>query len=70
MTPLSQQHCKPVDGQAPMATEAITTHLALVSGWALVNGAIEKAFSSVNCSLNQKNPINAIRKVPTPDQMA
>ena len=44
MTTLAQQHCKPVDGQPPFTAHEITHHLAMLSGWTVVDGAIQKRF--------------------------
>ncbi len=43
MTDLLKQHCQPLSG-APMPEADIAKHLRQVSGWALNDGAIEKAF--------------------------
>lgn len=42
--PLAQQHCKPLEGHAPMPAAQIETHLAQAPGWALVDGAIQKTY--------------------------
>jgi len=44
-TPLVEQRCKPLEGQAPMTPDQIEAHLALGTGWALVDGAIQKNYS-------------------------
>jgi 4a-hydroxytetrahydrobiopterin dehydratase len=44
-TPLVQQRCKPLEGQAAMTSQQIEAHLAQAPGWALVDGSIEKAYS-------------------------
>jgi 4a-hydroxytetrahydrobiopterin dehydratase len=48
MNVLKTQHCQPLEGQAPMNDVQISAHLARVSGWALVDGAIEKTFRFEN----------------------
>lgn len=48
MTDLLHQHCKPLEGQPPMAASEIEAHLRQVSGWQLAGGAIEKTFSFAN----------------------
>lgn len=45
---LSEQHCRPLEGQAPMDAQQIDAHLALVAQWALVDGAIEKTYRFTN----------------------
>jgi 4a-hydroxytetrahydrobiopterin dehydratase len=45
MTALAQQHCQALEGHAPMTAAQIEQHLALVTGWALVDGAIEKRYA-------------------------
>jgi 4a-hydroxytetrahydrobiopterin dehydratase len=42
--PLATQHCKPLEGHAPMAAADIERNLAQAPGWALVSGAIEKRY--------------------------
>jgi len=42
--PLATQHCRPQDGQPPMSAAQIAAQLALLPGWALVDGAIEKTY--------------------------
>ncbi len=44
MTDLTAQHCQPLEGQAPMPASEIERHLALVTGWQLRDGAIEKRY--------------------------
>ncbi len=44
MTDLARQHCRPLEGHAPMGTDEIERHLGLVRGWALRDGAIEKRY--------------------------
>jgi 4a-hydroxytetrahydrobiopterin dehydratase len=44
MNPLKTLHCRPLEGQPPMADADIQTHLAHVPGWALRDGAIEKSY--------------------------
>jgi 4a-hydroxytetrahydrobiopterin dehydratase len=44
MNPLAAQHCKPLEGQPPMAADDIEGHLAHAPGWALVEGAIQKRY--------------------------
>jgi 4a-hydroxytetrahydrobiopterin dehydratase len=41
---LVEQHCTPLEGQAPMTPAQIDAHLARVQGWALLDGAIDKTF--------------------------
>ncbi len=41
---LLQQRCCPLEGQPAMEAAQVGAHLALVDGWALVDGAIEKRF--------------------------
>ena len=43
-TDLTALRCRPLDGGEPMALEEIDDHLALVPGWALVHGALQKVF--------------------------
>jgi len=45
MNELAQRHCQPLEGHPPMADAEITSHLARVPGWALVDGAIQKSYS-------------------------
>jgi 4a-hydroxytetrahydrobiopterin dehydratase len=45
MNPFAQQHCQPLEGHAPMAAAEIEHHLAAAPGWALVSGAIERAYT-------------------------
>jgi len=44
MHPLAQQHCQPLEGQAPMTPAQIKKHLVAAAGWALADGAIQKRF--------------------------
>jgi len=44
MHPLTQQHCQPLEGHAPMTPAQIKKHLVAAAGWALVDGAIQKRF--------------------------
>lgn len=44
MHPLTQQHCQPLEGHAPMGADEIATHLKAAPGWSLVDGAIQKRF--------------------------
>lgn len=44
MNDLRQQRCRPLEGQPPMAADAIERRLRDAPGWTLVDGAIEKAF--------------------------
>ena len=44
MPALADQHCQPLEGQPPMAPDAIAQHLGRVTGWALVDGAIQKRY--------------------------
>jgi 4a-hydroxytetrahydrobiopterin dehydratase len=44
MNNLLHQRCQALRGGSPMDEAAIRTHLALVSGWQLQDGAIEKTF--------------------------
>jgi 4a-hydroxytetrahydrobiopterin dehydratase len=41
---LQQQTCQPLEGHAPMGADEIARHLAAFTGWALVDGAIEKTW--------------------------
>ncbi len=45
MTDLTQQHCRPLEGQPPMSAAEIQSHLAAAPGWALVDGAIQKHYA-------------------------
>ena len=47
MTALLQRRCQPVSG-APMAEAELREHLALVQGWQLREGAIEKTYAFQN----------------------
>jgi 4a-hydroxytetrahydrobiopterin dehydratase len=44
MNELKSLHCQPLEGQPPMAGADISAQLALVDGWALRDGAIEKTY--------------------------
>jgi 4a-hydroxytetrahydrobiopterin dehydratase len=44
MKSLAAQHCKPLEGQPPMAAAEIDAHLAHAPGWTLVDGAIQKRY--------------------------
>jgi 4a-hydroxytetrahydrobiopterin dehydratase len=44
-TDLTALRCKPLNGGRPMEMEEIDDHLALVPGWTLVHGALQKAFA-------------------------
>lgn len=44
MHPLTQQHCRALEGQPPMVADEIENHLARAPGWAVVEGAIQKRF--------------------------
>lgn len=44
-TDLSAMRCKPLDGGKPMGLAEIDDHLALVAGWSLVHGALQKGFA-------------------------
>jgi 4a-hydroxytetrahydrobiopterin dehydratase len=44
MIELKNQHCKTLDGQPPMSAAQIDAHLAQLPGWALHDGAIERAY--------------------------
>lgn len=44
MSPLADQHCRPLEGQPAMGAGDIERHLRDAPGWALVAGAIEKTF--------------------------
>jgi 4a-hydroxytetrahydrobiopterin dehydratase len=45
---LASLRCRALEGEAAMDAGAIQAHLALLSGWALSSGAIEKTFSFAN----------------------
>ena len=45
MNDLQLRHCQPLEGHAPMDAAAIAEHLERVPGWALADGAIERAFT-------------------------
>ncbi len=44
MHPLLNQRCQPMKGQPALSAEQVAAHLQQATGWALVDGAIEKAF--------------------------
>jgi len=44
MNELAARHCQPQKGQAAMTSAEVSAHLSQAAGWALVNGAIEKAY--------------------------
>ncbi len=44
MNDLKNQHCKPLEGQPPMAPAEIADHLARADGWVHRDGAIEKSW--------------------------
>jgi 4a-hydroxytetrahydrobiopterin dehydratase len=44
MDDLTQQRCKPLEGQPAMSATQVEAHLAKVRGWALKGGAIEKSW--------------------------
>jgi 4a-hydroxytetrahydrobiopterin dehydratase len=48
MTSLLGQRCRALEGHAPMSAADIEQHLKQVSGWRLVDGAIEKSFAFGN----------------------
>ena len=48
MTNLLHQRCQTLAGGSPMGDAEIRSHLALVSGWQLKDGAIEKTFAFRN----------------------
>jgi len=48
MTNLLHRHCQPLSGIAPMSPTEIHDHLAQLSGWQHVDGAIEKSFPFKN----------------------
>jgi 4a-hydroxytetrahydrobiopterin dehydratase len=48
MSNLLHQRCQALEGGAPMGDADIRHHLAQVSGWRLLDGAIEKTFSFRN----------------------
>jgi 4a-hydroxytetrahydrobiopterin dehydratase len=45
---LAQQHCRPLEGESAMTPYEIRKHLEMVSGWALVDGSIEKTYEFAN----------------------
>jgi 4a-hydroxytetrahydrobiopterin dehydratase len=48
MTNLLHQRCQALEGGHPMGEAEIRSHLALVSGWQVKDGAIEKTFAFRN----------------------
>jgi 4a-hydroxytetrahydrobiopterin dehydratase len=42
---LASQRCRPLDGHDPMEIGEIDQHLAMVNGWSLVHGSIQKQFT-------------------------
>jgi 4a-hydroxytetrahydrobiopterin dehydratase len=42
--PLAEKRCLALEGQPAFTAEQIEQHLALVAGWALKSGAIEKTY--------------------------
>ncbi len=44
MHELAQKRCQPLEGQPAMTPAQIGAHLGLVSGWALVDGALQKRY--------------------------
>jgi 4a-hydroxytetrahydrobiopterin dehydratase len=44
-TDLTALRCEALDGGEPMGLEEIDDHLALVPGWSLVHGALQKVFA-------------------------
>ena len=44
MSPLAARRCEPQEGQAALTPGQISDQLAQASGWALVDGAIQKRF--------------------------
>ncbi len=42
MTALAKRQCRPLEGHAAMTAAEVESHLALVAGWTLVGGAIQK----------------------------
>ena len=44
MNPLALLHCKPLEGQPPMAEEEIVQRLAEATDWTLADGAIQKRY--------------------------
>lgn len=45
---LSEQRCLPMEGQHAMTAYEIDKYLGMVSGWAEVDGAIEKTYEFAN----------------------
>ena len=48
MNDLKLQHCKPLEGQPPMAPAQIEAQLASLTEWALRDGANEKTYKFAN----------------------
>ncbi len=48
MNDLKSLHCKPLEGQPPMAPAQIEAQLASLTDWALRDGAIEKTYKFAN----------------------
>lgn len=44
MTPLASRHCRPITG-APLSAAELDGLLPQVPGWAVVDGALQKAFT-------------------------
>jgi 4a-hydroxytetrahydrobiopterin dehydratase len=44
MDDLKTQHCQPLEGHAAFTAAQIQQHLAAATGWALVNGALQKRY--------------------------
>ncbi|WP_284616442.1 4a-hydroxytetrahydrobiopterin dehydratase [Aquabacterium humicola] len=44
-TDLTRRHCQPLEGHPAMTAAEITQHLALVEGWQLAGGFIEKRYT-------------------------
>jgi 4a-hydroxytetrahydrobiopterin dehydratase len=44
MTNLAQQHCQPLEGQAPMSADEVAARLAQAPGWTFVDGAVQKRY--------------------------
>ena len=44
LTELQQRHCTPLEGQPAMNAAEVESLLALLPGWALAGGAIERRF--------------------------
>ncbi len=45
MNPLTEGHCRPLEGQPAMSAAEVAAHLAQTPGWSLVGGAIEKTYA-------------------------